>query len=156
MDRKLIEQYVAEAGDLAKSIAGLSREDLLAFPVPGTWSIQQIVLHIVDSDLVLSDRMKRVIAEEKPLLMGFDESKFAVRLHYDVQDANLACEVFAANRRLMGNILKHLPDETFERVGIHSERGKVTLNDLLANAVNHLQHHLKFVREKRGILEKAS
>ncbi len=156
MDRKLIEQYVAEAVDLAKSIAGLSREDLLAFPVPGTWSIQQIVLHIVDSDLVLSDRMKRVIAEEKPLLMGFDESKFSARLHYDVQDANLACEVFAANRRLIGEILHKLPNEAFDRVGIHSERGKVTLSDLLANAVSHLQHHLKFVREKRGILGKAS
>ena len=87
MDRGLIDQYLAEAGDLAKSIAGLSREDLLAFPVPGTWSIQQIVLHIVDSDLVLSDRMKRVIAEDKPLLIGYDESKFAARLHYDKQDA---------------------------------------------------------------------
>ena len=28
-----------------RAIAGLSRTDLLAFPVPGTWSIQQIVLH---------------------------------------------------------------------------------------------------------------
>lgn len=154
MDRGLIDQYLAEAGDLAKSIAGLSREDLLAFPVPGTWSIQQIVLHIVDSDLVLSDRMKRVIAEDKPLLIGYDESKFAARLHYDKQDTALACKVFADNRRLTGDILKHLPDEAFERVGIHSERGKVTLNDLLANAVNHLRHHLKFVREKRGLLGK--
>jgi uncharacterized damage-inducible protein DinB len=154
MDRQLIDRYFAEAGDLAKSIAGLSREDLLAFPVPGTWSIQQIVLHIVDSDLVLSDRMKRVIAEEKPLLIGYDESKFAARLHYDKQDTALACKVFADNRRLTGDILKHLPDEAFERIGIHNERGKVTLNDLLANAVNHLQHHLTFVRKKRALLGK--
>ena len=55
MDRQLIERYVAEAGELGKSITGLAPEDLLAFPVPGTWSIQQIVLHIVDSDLVLAD-----------------------------------------------------------------------------------------------------
>jgi len=156
MDHQLIERYVAEAGELAKSIAGLSREDMLAFPVPGTWSIQQIVLHIVDSDLVLSDRMKRVIAEDKPLLIGYGESKFAARLHYDVFDTTLACEVFSGNRRLTAEILKHLPDEAFERVGIHNERGKVTLHDLLANAVNHLQHHLRFVREKRELLGKRS
>src|SRR5690242_93429 len=101
MDRQLIERYLAEAADLGKSIASLAAEDLLAFPVPGTWSIQQIVLHIVDSDLVLSDRMKRVIAEDKPLLIGFDETKFATRLHYEVQDPGLACEVFVKNRQLM-------------------------------------------------------
>jgi uncharacterized damage-inducible protein DinB len=156
MDHQLIERYAAEAGDLAKSIAGLSREDMLAFPVPGTWSIQQIVMHIVDSDLVLSDRMKRVIAEDKPLLIGYDESKFTARLHYDVLDTTLACEVFTGNRRLTAEILKHLPDEAFERVGIHNERGKVTLHDLLANAVNHLKHHLRFVREKRELLGKRS
>jgi uncharacterized damage-inducible protein DinB len=156
MDRQLIEQYVAEAGDLAKSIAGLSREDLLAFPVPGTWSIQQIVLHVVDSDLVHSDRMKRVIAEERPLLIGYDESKFAARLHYDVQDTCLACEVFAINRRLTGDILRHLPEADFQRSGIHSERGKVTLEDLLVGAVEHVQHHLRFVRQKRALLGKAN
>jgi uncharacterized damage-inducible protein DinB len=154
MDRQLIERYVAEAGEIGKSITGLAPEDLLAFPVPGTWSIQQIVLHIVDSDLVLADRIKRVIAEDKPLLMGFDETKFAARLCYDLQDSTLACEVFAKNRQLLASVLRHLPDAAFERAGIHSERGKVTLADILLNAVNHLQHHLKFVREKRKLLGK--
>jgi uncharacterized damage-inducible protein DinB len=154
MDRQLIEKFAAEADDLGKSIAGLLPEDLLAHPVPGTWSIQQIVLHVVDSDLVLTDRMKRVIAEDNPLLMGFDESKFAARLHYDVADANTACQLFSLNRRLMGDLLKKLPADDFNRTGIHSERGKVTLTDLLTNAVNHLQHHLKFVKEKRKLLGK--
>ncbi len=154
MDRQLIERYSAEAAELGKSIAGLAPEDLLAFPVPGTWSIQQIVLHIVDSDLVLSDRIKRVIAEDKPLLIGFDETKFAARLHYDVQDPAVACDLLVKNRQLMTSILRKLPDDAFERVGIHTERGKVTLADLLLNAVNHLQHHLKFVREKRALLGK--
>src|SRR6476620_8962199 len=103
MDNKsLIDQFETGGQKVKAAIAGLSREDLLAFPVPGTWSIQQIVLHIVDSDLVLSDRMKRVIAEDKPLLIGYDESKFAARLHYDALDTGLACEIFAANRRLTG------------------------------------------------------
>src|SRR5690349_8897705 len=99
MERRILDRYESESVDLQKSIAGLLPEDLLAFPVPGAWSIQQIVLHVVDSDFVLSDRMKRVIAEDKPLLMGFDESKFTARLHYDAQDPNLACEVFAKNRK---------------------------------------------------------
>ena len=72
MDRTFIEDYV-EGGQLMRSaFARLTREDLLAYPVPGTWSLQQIAIHLLDSDLIGSDRMKRVAAMDKPLLIGFD------------------------------------------------------------------------------------
>ncbi|HEY2881480.1 MAG TPA: DinB family protein [Pirellulales bacterium] len=154
MDRKLIDRYISEADDLGKSIVGLSREDLLAHPVAGTWSIQQIVLHMLDSDLVCSDRMKRIIAEKNPLLIGFDETQFADNLHYDSIDAAAACQLFAQNRRLTGELLRKLPDSAFDRTGVHNERGKITLANLVEIYTNHLQHHLKFVREKRKLLGK--
>ncbi len=154
MDRKLIDRFVNEAEELGKSIAGLSKADLTAFPVPGTWSIQQIVIHMLDSDLVGTDRMKRVIAEDNPLLLAYDESKFAARLHYHEIDPQLACDVFCKNRQLTADILRRLPDETFQRTGIHTERGKETLAELVADYVGHLQHHLKFIHEKRKLLGK--
>ena len=154
MDRKLIDRFVSEAEDLGKSIAGLSKADLLAFPVPGTWSIQQIVIHMLDSDLVGTERMKRVIAEDNPLLLGYDESKFASRLHYEDQDPQLACDIFVKNRKLTADILRRLPDEAFQRTGIHTERGKETLAELVEGYADHLQHHLKFIREKRKLLGK--
>src|SRR5436190_8591020 len=129
----LLDTYANDAGNLSKSIAGLSREDLLAFPVPGTWSIQQIVLHLADSDLILADRMKRVIAEDNLLIIGFSETKYAARLHYDAQDATIAVDIFAKNRRLMSGLLRRLPESDFQRVGIHNERGKLTLTDLVKN-----------------------
>jgi uncharacterized damage-inducible protein DinB len=154
MDRQLIERYVSEAEDLGKSIAGLSKQDLLAFPVAGTWSIQQIVIHMLDSDLVGTDRMKRVIAEDNPLLLGYDESKFAARLYYQDMDPQLACDLFVKNRKYTAEILKRLPDEAFQRAGIHTERGKETLAELVEIYVGHLQHHLKFIRDKRKLLGK--
>jgi hypothetical protein len=157
MDRLLIElldSYTDHAHDLSKSIAGLTRDDLFAFPVPGTWSIQQIVMHLVDDDLIVADRMKRVIAEDNPLLIGFNETKYAARLHYHDQDAAIAADIFAKDRGLMSSLLRQLPDAEFQRTGIHSERGKVTLADLVKNAVDHLAHHLKFIHEKRRLLGK--
>ena len=82
----LIEQYAKGVGLVAESIKGLSREDFLATPVPGTWSIQQIVIHLMDSDLIASDRMKRVIAEENPAITAYNEAAFSQKLHYEKQD----------------------------------------------------------------------
>ena len=153
-NKSLIARYLAGADQLNQSIGRLTAEELQAFPVPGTWSIQQIVIHLLDSDLVHSDRIKRVIAEDNPLLMAFDETKFVARLHYNAQDSVLAAELFAKNRQLMHQVLAQLSTACFERSGIHSERGRLTLTDLVTTACNHLDHHLKFLHEKRQLLGK--
>lgn len=153
MDRSLIEEYARGATRLSEAVAGLSSAQLNAVPVPGTWSIQQIVLHLMDSDLIGSDRMKRVIAEREPQLIGYDESAFARHLHYDKLDADAACQVFALNRQLTAIILRNLPDETFQRVGIHNEAGPLTLAQLVQTFVNHLERHLKFIQQKRPMVE---
>jgi hypothetical protein len=153
MNRELIEAYARGASGPAEAIAGLSPQQLNAFPVPGTWSIQQVVLHLMDSDLIASDRMKRVIAEHEPQLIGYDESAFAQRLHYEKLDAQAACQVFALNRQLTAVILRNLPDEAFQRAGLHNEAGRQTLAQLVQTYVNHLEHHLRFIKQKREMVE---
>lgn len=154
MNRELIEQYAAGAEVPAKSIVGLDRSDLLAFPVPGTWSIQQIILHLMDSDLIGADRMKRVAAEDGPMLVGYDETAFAKRLGYEHLSVRDAAEIFRLNRLMTAEILRRLPPAAFERTGKHSERGNVTLEQLLATYIGHVEHHLTFLRDKRKLLGK--
>ena len=155
IDHTIIEQFERGGEKLRRAIAGLSREDLLAFPVPGTWSIQQIVIHLADSELVGVDRMKRVIAEENPLLIGYDETKFSQRLFYEEQSAEAAVTLVDVSRREFAKVLRKLPAEAFSRTGVHNEVGKVTLGELVQKYVKHLDHHLKFVHEKRAKLGKA-
>ncbi len=152
MDRTLIDKYLAGATALTKAVEGLSREHMLTFPVAGKWSVQQLVMHLFDSDLVGADRMRRVISMERPLLMGYDENAYIEHLHYEGADTAMAAHAFEANRRVMGALLRDLPDDVFQRFGIHSERGLLTLADLVQDYVRHLEHHMKFMREKRKAL----
>lgn len=154
MNRELIERYAAGAGVPARAIIGLTRADLLAFPVPGTWSIQQIILHLMDSDLIGSDRMKRMAAMDRPELIGYDETAFASRLGYEHLAADDAAEIFRRNRLMTADILRRLPDSAFVRGGRHSERGEVTLGQFVVEYQEHLEHHLEFIREKRRLLGK--
>ncbi|MBS0188938.1 MAG: DinB family protein [Planctomycetes bacterium] len=154
MDRTMIDQYVALADELKAWIAGLTRDQLNAHPVPGTWSIQQVVFHTLDSDLVATDRMKRIIAMDLPLLMNYDESRFAGLLFYDKRDASRAGELFSINRRHTAELLLQLPDEAFQRAGVHSVRGLITLGELVQNYIEHVSHHRKFIVAKRQALGK--
>jgi uncharacterized damage-inducible protein DinB len=155
MDRSLIESYFAGATRPAQAIRGLSAADLDALPIPGTWSIRQIIAHLMDSDLIASDRMKRVIAMDNPTILAYDEAAFAKRLGYGWMDVELACKVFELNRRLTTELLRSLPDAAFSRRGQHSESGPLTLQKLLEIYTNHLDHHLGFLQRKRTLLGKA-
>ena len=155
MQRAFIDAYADGAGRLGAAIRGLSPADFAAFPIPGTWSIGQIVLHLMDSDLIGADRMKRVIAEDNPSLIGFDESAFAKSLFYERQDPFRAAEIFRMNREFTAIILHQLPDAAFDRAGIHNERGRLTLAELVRGFNHHLHHHLGFIERKRQLLGKA-
>src|SRR5688500_15878424 len=152
MDPELIEHYVAGGEKLALSIRGLTRDDLLSVPAAdanvGLWSIQQVVLHCMDSDLVSTDRLKRMIAEDNPRLIGYDESKFAKNLFYEQQDAEQAAAIVDMSRRLFANVLRRLPAGAWNRKGTHNERGEITVGSYLKATVDHLEHHLKFIHAK--------
>lgn len=150
-----VQRYAEGAGVLAEAIQGLTAEQLTSRPVRGTWSIQEIVLHLLDSDLIASHRMKRILAEDNPRLEAYDETAFAARLYYHELDPALACEMFRLNRRLTAATLRRLGAAEFDRGGVHAEAGRVTLGVLVRAYAQHLDHHLRFLREKKGLVIEA-
>src|ERR1700674_1669556 len=94
----LIEQYLDGPKQLRQAVAGMSREQALARPIAGKWSTLEVVAHLADFDPILADRMKRVIAEDNPLLVGADEQKFAAALCYHDRDLQEELTIIEATR----------------------------------------------------------
>src|SRR5271157_5440374 len=117
---QMIETYLAGPIALRKAVSGLSREQLLARPVPGKWSTLEVVCHLADFDPILADRMKRVIAEDRPALLSADENRFVAALAYHDRDLDEELTLIEQTRRQMARILRTLPPEAFQRVGVHN------------------------------------
>ena len=149
---ELIQNYLAGVEALKKAIAGMSAEQLKARPVAGKWSTLEVVAHLADFEPILADRMKRIIALDKPLLLGANENQFAAALAYHERDTAEELALIEATRKQMAHILEKLPPEAFQRQGVHSERGLLTLEQILTGAVRHIPHHIPFIQEKRTAL----
>jgi uncharacterized damage-inducible protein DinB len=154
MNRNLIETYAAGGQKLRHAVAGLSREDLIARPGPGAWSIQELVIHLADSDAISIDRMKRMLTEDNPGLLYADESAYVERLHHDEQSIEDALTLVEVSRRQWARVLRLLPDEAFTRQGTHNRAGIVTVGHYVDNYIKHLDHHLNFLKAKRERLGK--
>src|SRR5207248_1715622 len=138
----LIDQYAAGPKLVREATAGMTREQLLARPVPGNWSTLQVVCHLADFEIVGADRIKRVIAEDKPTLPDGDEKLFASRLAYDSRELETELRLIEACRAHVTQILRQLKDHDFSRVGNHTTAGPLTLLQLLERTVKHLPHHV--------------
>ncbi len=153
-----LNRYASQADAPAVLIKGLSPADLVA-PAPqdgsaGRWTIQQVVVHLWHSDLAATHRMLRIACEDRPLLIAYDETAHADALGYNALDVGLVCEAFRVNRLHTADVLGRLPAEAVARIGIHNQRGAVTLGEMLKIYADHVDHHAAFVARKRASLGK--
>src|SRR5437660_5767633 len=103
---QLLDDYLAGPAMLRKAVAGMSREQLLAQPVPGRWSTLEVVAHLADFEPILAERMKRIISHERPLLMVADENLFANELSYQDRDLAEELAVVDSTRKQMARVLR--------------------------------------------------
>jgi hypothetical protein len=148
----LMNLYEEGIARLARAVEGITEEQARLRPVHGKWSTLELVAHLAGAEIFFTDRMERVIALEKPLLVGVDEREYPERIGY--QDLVLSEELalFSALRRHMVRVLRRQPAQAWQRVAIHTDTGLVSLRQLLFQPVRHLEHHLAFLVEKRRAL----
>jgi uncharacterized damage-inducible protein DinB len=150
-----IDAYVTGPQLLRQAVAGMSREQVRARPVPGRWSTLEVVCHVADFEPVYTDRMKRILAEDRPTLFGADEQRYAAALAYPERNLEEELTLIELTRRNMARILRTLPDEVLQRPALHQEptgSEPRTLERYLTLITNHIPHHAKFILEKRRAL----
>jgi uncharacterized damage-inducible protein DinB len=147
-----IADYVEGVQLVREAVRGMNREQLVARPIAGKWSTLEVLCHLADFEPIYADRMKRVIAEDRPRLMSADEKHFAAALAYHERDAEEELALIGNTRSQMARILRTLPAEALQRGGVHSESGPITLEQLLGYAIRHIRHHVPFIHEKRQVL----
>jgi len=148
----MIDEYLAGTELLRQAIAGMTDDQLDAKPVPGKWSTRQVVCHIADFETIYADRMKRVITEPMPTLLGGNPDKFAASLAYEKRPVQDELILIAAVRRQMATILRALGPDDFRKTGNHPRDGALTLEALLKRITEHIPHHVRSIEEKRRAL----
>jgi uncharacterized damage-inducible protein DinB len=115
----------------------------------GGWTAGEMLVHISDTESVFLERLRRVAAQDKALLMAIDPDAWHDRLGYAERDLAIAQAQFVAARSSAIELLRrHRTD--VERWGVHSEAGKLTLAELAAKVEWHHAHHLEQVERALG------
>jgi hypothetical protein len=148
----LLERYRDGAANFAAVVARLGDAELDARPFAGEWTVREICHHLADGEINSAVRLRRLIAEDSPLLPGYDENEFSRRLHYGTRAIGPSVAAVAAVRAATFQILQELTDEEWARPGTHSEHGPYGVEDWLRDYADHPGDHAE---QARRVLEAA-
>jgi hypothetical protein len=147
---ELLDRFRRGAELMAVTMTGAAGPELDYAASAGKWTIRQIVCHVSDAELVGACRFRRVIAEDAPTLMAYDQDSWTANLDYGRRKTSHALETFRRIRAENHDLLKELPPAAFDRTGNHSERGPLTLRQLVEMYAEHAESHARQIREIRA------
>ncbi len=137
-------------GKLEAAVAGLSPAEMATPEKPGKWSIRQVLRHLADSEIVWAYRLRMVLAQERPVLTGYDQDAWAERLDYAGADAARSLADFAVLRQSNLGLLDHASPEDMKRAGVHAERGDESVEHMLKMYAGHDLLHIAQLERVRA------
>jgi hypothetical protein len=145
----LLERYASGVADLEDALAGITEVDLDRPQPGGEWTAREVVHHLADSETMAYIRLRRLIAEDEPIIHGYDEPEWARRLHYErAIEASVA--VVRAVRSASLQLLETLTAAEWARTGTHSESGPYSVGRWLETYADHTHDHADQIRRARG------
>jgi hypothetical protein len=142
----LLAAYTAGPDVIRATVEGLGPVELDARPADGGWTPREVVHHTADSEMTSAIRLRRLIAEDDPLIVGYDGDEFARRLHYDDRPIEPALAAIAAARATTVQILDRLTEAEWARTGTHSESGTYGVERWLEIYATHCHDHADQIR----------
>ena len=147
--RALVEKYKDGYWVVSQALQGISEQELDARPAPGKWSSREIVHHLADSEMTSAIRLRRLIAEDRPMIQGYNQDEYARRLYYG-RPIQASLEAFRAARETTAQILERMSETEWAREGTHSESGRYSVERWLEIYANHAHNHADQIRRARA------
>lgn len=126
---------------LRRLVRDLPDAALRTRPAPGEWAIVEVVAHLADTEQRALARTRRMLNEDEPELAPYDPAELAVERGYI--DMALADELdrFEALRTEQADLLEGLAGDGWQRIGIHGEHGRITVQQLAAHTAGEDADH---------------
>ena len=145
----LIEQYEAGHQAIVDALAGITPAELEAREAPGEWSPREIVHHLADSEMTSAVRLRLLVAEDNPTLVGYDQESFVANL-FPERPIEPSLAAFGAARAATAPILRRLSEEQWQRAGTHTEVGRYSVEDWLQTYADHAHNHADQIGRARA------
>jgi hypothetical protein len=122
--------------------------DFASRPIPGEWSLTEILCHLRDVEReVYIPRVRQIAKNADPFIPGQDTDRWAEERQYANQDGAAAFDDFVQSRIELLQLLEALGQEGWKRAARHAIFGRTTQLELAGFIAAHDRAHLHQIRQ---------
>ena len=135
------------AKKLEKLTRRLSKKEIRRRPGPGKWSVTEILAHLADAEVVGSWRIRQILGADGTPIQAYDQNVWAKTFRYEDRDPRESLKFFRMLRENNLLLLKSVPRKLWENYGMHAERGKETIAQIVRMFAGHDLNHLQQIEK---------
>ncbi|MEO8200365.1 MAG: DinB family protein [Gemmatimonadota bacterium] len=140
----LIQRYADGPALIRQALAKLPAEVLQWRPGPDKWSVHEVIVHCADSETNAHMRLRYLLAEPDPLIVGYDQAGWATALDYHSRPLDPAMATVEAVRANTVPLLRSLSDSDWKKTGRHTEYpGPFGVEKWMELYADHLEVHTR-------------
>lgn len=113
-----------------------------AKPSPEKWSKKEIVGHLIDSAANNHQRFVRIQFEDVPVIY-YDQNNWNRFNYYQALDSKHVIDLWTRYNQHLLELIQRIPEELLQREGNSGPSGNHTLQWLIEDYVEHMEHHLR-------------
>ena len=142
-----ITQYEQGPARLKQALAQVPDAAVQWRPAPERWSAHEIVCHCADAEVNAAARIRFLLAEKDPVIVGYDQEEWARTFDYHAHPLDAALQTVESVRANTAALIKRLPQSAWEKEGRHTESGRYTAEDWLRIYADHLEGHARQIEK---------
>ena len=142
--RTLMETQVHEVREF---FGQLSEAEASVLHAPYTWTIKQVVGHLIDTERIFAERLHHFAMRDPQPLPGMEQNDYVNAADYISPTLTALVEELLHLRQANSLLLRRLTPEAWQNRGTASGHS-VTVRALAYMLVGHIYHHLHIVRQR--------
>ncbi|MBY3620892.1 DinB family protein [Acinetobacter sp. CUI P1] len=151
MSRVQISDYLSTYHQLVQKTAGLTEEQLKWKAETASWSVTEVLTHLVDHSIVVSFRIRDILAATTAQLPVFNQDAWVSGQYANSGNASDNLEVFRSLLYYNSLLFERLSEEDWEKSGINFKGETVKISDIVRGFTAHVERHLgQIERIKQG------
>jgi len=151
---RLIQQYRAGYDQVVRALEGFPAAKLTARPFPGKWTAAEIVHHLADSEMTSAIRLRKLLAEEFPVIQAYDQDRYAEVLRYQERPIQPSLEAFRYARESTAQLFDLMTEADWRKLGWHSEAGSYHTERWLEIYAAHAHGHAEQIARLKAAVAK--
>src|SRR5438067_10223283 len=117
--KKHLEAAEKSPKQIAAAVSGLPEKTLRYKPAPNKWSIQEILAHLADMEILYAYRVRQMLADKEPTIAPIDQDDWAKNLGYTETSPPELVAQYALMRRSTLRLLRRLHAADLDKGAYH-------------------------------------